>query len=81
MSAEIGPKQRHKLQELRWRPEIAPADDKLFLSLVRRGFVCSFPRREGEREFYISLDGLAAIGRVIPDDQPESETLTLEQAA
>lgn len=78
---EIGPKQRHKLQQLRWRPEQAPANDKLFLSLARRGFVGSCPIREDEREYHITCDGLAAIGRPVPDDQLESETLPLEQAA
>lgn len=75
----IGFQQTSGLRRLLWRREVAPVDDKLFLSLKRRGLADGIPC-DGGCEWRITAAGCAALGFTIPDDDEETTELT-EQAA
>lgn len=74
----IGFQQRAGLRRLLWRPEVAPADDKLFVSLQRRGLAAGVPA-QGGREWRLTLAGCEALGFTFPDDDEIPEPT--EQAA
>jgi hypothetical protein len=74
----IGFRQREGLRRLLWRPEVAPATDKVFASLKRLGLADGIPSGT-DREWRITLAGCQALGLTFPDDD---ETLApVEQAA
>lgn len=67
---EIGPRQRFALDRLKWRVEIAPADDKVMVSLHKRGLALSVAGKSGA-EWSITAAGMIALGfDLTADDEP-----------
>lgn len=74
----IGFRQRGGLRRLLWRPEVAPADDKVFRSLAKLGLADGIPC-DGGHEWRITLAGCEALGLTFPEDEETPEPV--EQAA
>lgn len=77
-SPTIGFQQRAGLRRLLWRPEVAPADDKVFRSLAKLSLAAGVPC-DGGCEWRITLAGCQALGLTFPEDDETPEPM--EQAA
>ncbi len=67
----IGPRQRAALDRLKWRPEMADADDDVMRSLARRGLAHPSPAMTGA-EWHITHAGCFALGcdQIAADEAP-----------